>query len=161
MTFLVPDEEGLKVVSYSLKKPDLDKTHRVIVGEHSSVNKSIVVDYKEDSKVYAFLRQECSLAEFLQEQERDKTKEQTLNMLLKENGLSFSYADRDDEGEQKEPSKLVWQSEWQNPYLPLAVHIEMTFVGLVEGAKGITLERTVFIPTGLLGKEILPKTSEQ
>ena len=143
VTFIVPQEDGLTAVEYTLKEIDLGAVHKTVLGNRHANVKSIEADYNEDAvKAAAFVRKGVSFAEHLQSVSFSEVKGSILTVLLKlEEGVSFSYARKTDE-------QLVWKEEWKEESLPFLVRIKFTFLDPQNEGKYMVLRKDIFIPAG-------------
>ena len=149
ISFIIPTEEGLKVVSYFLRDPQEDSIYKVIVGKHSEKNSSVTVRYEEKENLQLLVREEKPFEDIFRLADNQKIDEEIFSPNVKTGSLKFSYAyfaGKEDNG------KIVWRDHWSGKYIPSGVRIEMTFVKNNKTSEPVTIQKDVFIPIGYLGQ---------
>ncbi len=150
ITFIVAEENGLRVVRYHLGKPDFGSIHKTVVGSRSSRMGSIVVRSETTSDAKFLLREEMSFVESLESSSRKKEEAEILSIRVKKNGLKFFYAHQ--AGDKDNP-EIKWKDEWEYEHLPFGIRVEMTFLKDNPDHDDLVLTRDILIPTGSLGEE--------
>ncbi|MFA5059227.1 MAG: prepilin-type N-terminal cleavage/methylation domain-containing protein [Candidatus Omnitrophota bacterium] len=151
ISFLAATSKGLKTVRYSAQPLGFGSVHQVIIGKHSTENQKIVSQYQEEEVArHAFVREELFFIDDLRSgQEKNSTKE-VLSSNLQENGLTFSFAYLQGEGES---AKIFWNNSWDKPYIPSGIRVRLTFVNPRDPQETVAMEKEIYIPTGFLGQE--------
>ena len=157
VSFLVTTKDGLRAVHYSLATPDSTKIHTVRVGKKHSMPQSIVVNYSQENRLYALVREEKSFVDYLNESTGKDTDEEVLTPRVALGGLKFLYPYKDEQDEKK----IIWKDVWENDFLPLAVRIQLTLSEEEVSNHSSPYEQFVFIPTGFLGKSTVTTTTSQ
>ncbi len=148
LSLILPTNDGLKEIVYSLKKEDLGSIYKVIIGASSRAPSSIVSRYTEKSAAVSSLtREEKPLIDDLAS--LGEGQEEVLSPHIEEGSLKFSYAYIEGKDEN---AKLVWRDKWDLNYLPSGVKVNLTFVKPVT-QESAAIERDIYIASGYLGEE--------
>ena len=149
--FILPAKTGLKVVLYHLKTPEYGSVYKTILGRHTARNVDMVSRLKEESFALSLLvREEKPLMDYLQSTSQEKSEMDVLSINAKTGSLKFSFAYVEGEGENE---KIVWKDSWAQRYFPSGIRMEVTLMNPDRPEQPLTVEREVYIPTGLLTKE--------
>lgn len=156
ITFIIPDREGLKVVSYYLVYPEGKSVLTTIIGRHYSKNVAVTITQQEGLQENYLVREEKSLAEYLAGVSDEKSEVQVIATNVREDSLKFSYGYMEDE----EKNIYSWKSDWSFADIPAAVRVELEF--LLPGKKkhSVTFQKDVLIPSGVWGTEAAAGTPE-
>lgn len=151
ISFILPAEDGLRVVSYYLVLPDEGQVFKTVVGSVQKKNTAILSNYREGSSVYYLVREERNFIDFLAGNPEEPDESETLEIIatnVAEDGLRFSYG----YAEGEEEKVFSWQEEWSLTYVPSGVRVEIDFLPKNEKANTLTLNRDVLIPSGYWGE---------
>ena len=151
LTFLHPTDKGLKVIRFLTQNLEFGSVHKTVVGEHSDRNVSVVTDFKEQATgTVALVREEKDFLDSLSGETNVPKKTSVLSAKVAKEGLKFSYPYL---GSSEDEEKIIWKDVWEHNYIPSAIRLEVTFVNPSSQEGLLPVERTVFIPTGKIGRE--------
>ncbi len=145
MTFFIAEDDGLKVIEYSLAEPDFGKIVKTVIGKKVKKLKSLTLSYSEKNNVRFLIRKELSFAESLQEDSKSEGEKEVLITKVAEGGLSFKFGEID---KNEFSQELVWHDEWEGPYVPSAVRVELALLHPDKKSENIRLTRDIIIPIG-------------
>jgi len=149
ISFLHATEDGLKVISYHLITPQFDSIYRTIIEGAYRRNIDIVTGSISTDRVNYLIREEQMLIDYLNEGIDDKKDIEVIATKVRARGLRFRFGYMIDE----EAQAVEYREQWDNPFVPSSIKIEMDFVNEREKNLSFTLARDIYIPTGLWGKE--------
>ncbi|MDD3374462.1 MAG: prepilin-type N-terminal cleavage/methylation domain-containing protein [Candidatus Omnitrophica bacterium] len=147
-SFLLPTDQGLKVIQYYLEQPEEVFVHKVIIGKRSKKNVSVTESRQDASVQEILVREECSLVDFINGTKADSLKE-AVCFNVEEQGLEFLYAYLE---ASEDDSKLDWQDNWKNNYIPAGIKVNLKLVGQKE-RDVLIVRRSIYIPAGRWGEE--------
>ncbi len=148
---IVPTNEGLKAVRYSLQGAEVKGVHKVIIGQHTKKNVKVDVNKTvADLRMTNLLREEKSFAAAANNDAQDEgSGVEILSSHVQEKSLKFSYAYQEGEGEN---TQIVWKDTWSDKVIPGGVRIEMTFLSPDEKQEPLSVVREALVPAGSWGK---------
>ena len=149
ITFILPTQLGLRVISYYIDSPPKANIHKTIIGQTYSKNVKTVLYSEERLKTEDLFRKERSFADYLNSDEDKNAEVEVVATNIKANGLKFSYGYL--EGE--DTKKILWKNTWAYNYIPSDIRIAMDFVSENAKNKTITIIKSVLIPAGFLGSK--------
>ena len=151
IAFLVGTNSGIKKISYFLQMPQYADIHRTFVNYQGSLPSRIITHYEEGmASLTSLKRKEESFIGSLQLEENQQKKSKTLSSIVKQAGLSFSYAYAQTTGEEAQ-EEITWKDSWQdNSSIPQGVKISLTLENPKNPEEVLTFTKTVFIPIGTI-----------
>ncbi|MFH1360893.1 MAG: prepilin-type N-terminal cleavage/methylation domain-containing protein [Candidatus Omnitrophota bacterium] len=152
VSFLTKTPKGLSCVHYVLKPLEFGSVYKTIVNRKAAKKSSIMTRYEETRSHFALVREETPFIDSLQESRSENIEEDILIPRLADEGLQFSFAYVEN---QPEGPTLVWKDVWELSYLPSGVRVSMTMVDENQADQTLSIQKDIFIPKGLLGKESL------
>ena len=150
IVFLLPTEEGIKVIQYCLEEEEEVFVHKVIIGKRSKKNISVTERRQEALVQKILIREEQNLFDFINGTKANFLKE-AVCFDIEEQGLEFSYAHLESS---ENDSQLIWQDTWENNYVPAGVRVELRIVD-PETRSPLIVRRSIYVPAGFWGEEIL------
>ncbi len=148
VSFIAATDNGLMKISYSLKSPEYGSVFKTIIGQRQSKNTAVVSFFEEKSDIRLLTRQETPFADSLQPEVQAKPDHDVLSINVQKDSLKFLYAYVEGQGEN---ARIVWKDSWGQAFSPLLVRIAITFVPSDKTKTPLTLQKDVYIPTGILG----------
>ncbi len=146
--FLVSGKDGIKAVEYGLGTPDWGTRRKTIIGLHANALKSVVAHAREEAPDECLLRREIPWPAFVRSSD-EGVEEEIIASGIKKGGLKFFYSaklkENDPHGSDELP--FQWQDSWDEPGLPAAVRIAMTFLDRADSrGAGVVLTREMALP---------------
>jgi hypothetical protein len=136
-SFLLPDEEGLKLVHYYLEEEKLSEQSGIVLGAHSNKNRTVTESTVVVPAKWFLVREERSLNVNMKKAEAQKDRIVSVNP----KDFNLMYADTEPQSDQKK--KVVWRDSWDKPYQPVGIKI-----------RALGVEKNIFLPKSLtLGKQ--------
>ncbi len=149
ITFLLPTDDGLKVVSYYLASTQGGSIHKVTIGQTYKKNVSTMTKYEEKYRVDSLVREEFDFADYLQDPAQAKGEIEIVASNVRENGLKYSYGYL--EGEKS--ATVAWKNNWSSNNLPRYVRIDIDFQSAQKPFQLHSLTKDIWIPTGSLSDQ--------
>jgi len=145
ISFIMPTQNGLRVVKYYLVSLESDSIHKVLKGKTHSKNVSILLKNEIGAKKEALIREDISFVDDIN-RKTDSSKIEILAMNIKKGGLRFYY------GYLKSvlDKEIVWEQSWNNNYISSMIRIEIDLFVPEQDEQKLTLIKDVFIPTGTM-----------
>jgi len=148
LSFVLGSDDGLKVIRYFLIPPEESVIHKILIGNTTSKNVTVVSQSQEYQRVQYLIREEKLFIDFLADDNTDTADQEIISMHVKENGLRFFY--NDIENETGGPSDT---SQFSSNSIPAHVRLEIDFLPATANSNPLTLTRDIYIPHGLLKEE--------
>ena len=149
ISFIRPTAEGLKVIRYSLQSPEQTKVFETRIGERSSKNKPIIINYTEEEKIEFLIREEQPFAQSSDGKADVPSEPEVLSTHIQPGSLRFSYGYRGEEGQ---APGLTWKDDWKDIHFPSLVRVELAFVEPGQTQVALSVKKEILIPAGSWGK---------
>src|SRR3989338_11130298 len=146
LSLALPTESGLKLIRYSLDSPDAGKVFETRIGEHTSKNKRIVVNYTEEEKIEFLVRDQTPLLRSAENNKDDEDTPEILSTHVVPGSLKFSYGGEDKKANGEKD--FTWKNEWKDVHFPSVVRIELSFVDPDDPGTPLRVQKDIFVPVG-------------
>ena len=148
ISFMVPVNEELKIVSYYLRKPTQTEVLRTSIGRRDTRQPDkIVTSYQEKWDEYYLVRTEQSILDYFKGAEPEESDEEVVCVNIVQDGLRFQFGHQE-----KGAEGIEWQGKWENNYNPSHVSFEIEFYLANKSDDNLTIKKDVIIPSGFLGE---------
>ena len=149
ITFFNAGEKGIYSVTYKLAVPERTAIHKIMVGQKTSKNYTVVNKRTESDSVAYLIRKEQEFADFAGPDIIDDSEAEIISTHVREGGFKLSYGYTDKEN----AAQILWKDVWDMEYYPEAVKVVIDFIISDKNDRVITIERNLLIPAGGMGTE--------
>lgn len=141
----------VKKITYSLEVPDYGEIHKTIIGTTQEKLSRVVVRYEEiEAPLESLQRKEETLLQTLQTKETTPVQSEPITNLVKQGGLSFSYAFKQGVGDEE---TTTWKDSWEDKTkLPQGVKITLILQNPKNPKEEAIFTKTVFLEQGTIGQ---------
>ena len=146
ITFLLPTNDGLKYIRYSLLAPTSGKIHQVVLGQRTDKNVDIQLTDTVAERSYFLVREEYEIHEALTGDASGAIPE-IIAGNIKADSLRFEYAYADNES----GDKIRYEEEWGQNEIPSKIRMTLKLIDEYNHDT-VSLTRDVLIPHGVLGQ---------
>lgn len=159
LSLIRPTAEGLKIIRYSLQNPEQTKIFETRMGERSSKNKPIIVNYTQEEKIEFLVREEQQFSESGGSESDAGNEPEILSTHIQPGSLRFSYGYRGED--QGQTPQLVWKDDWSDVHFPALVRVELGFVEPGQSQVALSVKKDILVPAGSWGNASkTPDTSQ-
>lgn len=156
LSFALPSDQGLKIIRYSVQPPEQSKIFKTQIGEHTTKNKPIIVNYSEEQKIEFLVREEIPFFVAAGSDTEQPGEPDVLSTHIEPGSLRFSYGYQEKNNGQT--GEIAWKNEWADVHYPAAVRVEMNLVDPDNPGEPLIVRKDIFVPAGSWGPgTALPK----